>query len=997
MKLKFDYCSRWLLVVVAALLCNFAIAQNRTLTGKVTDKSSGESLIGANIIVSGTSTGTVTDFDGAYSLQVSGDAKELEFSYTGYTSQRIAIGASNVIDIQLAVGQSLDEVVVTGYGSQKTREVSSAIVNVNAEKFNGGNITSAAQLLQGKVAGLTIARPGGNPNEGFNIRLRGLSSLGANAQPLIVIDGIIGGTLDNVDPNDIASMTVLKDASSAAIYGSRASSGVILITTKSGAQGKSSVDYNGYITADNAFRNTQVMNATEWRALGASLPANDKRGWSDNGSNTDWQKEVTRSALSQVHNLSISAGNKQTSFRVSANYRGLQGVVNGNDQNRLNARVNLTHKALNDRLRFSTSLTITSRHDVGANGNGLFTAPLRQANLFNPTAPIFSNAPENVKFGGYFEQDNFDYFNPVSTQKQNNINQDLSQFQGSLQLEYDIIKNLTASAFYSEKRDNTFGGAYANRTAKSGGFGAQGSANRRQDQERNRQATFKLSYRKDIGKLNLNATVGYDYNYLNFQGFGATGGKFLTDGFGYNNLGASLDFPLGLGSAYSYQNDYTVVSQFGRLSLSYNNTFFFNANVRRDGNSRFGENNKYGTFPGLSAAVDLVKLTGIKFADQLKLRASYGVVGNAPGSSYNSLQLFGPGQQFFYNGSFVPSYGPFRNANPNLQWERKQDLTIGLDFSALDYRLTGSIDFYNTQTKNLLFDINVPVPPNLVGSTLTNLGELKNQGLELALNYNIIKTKKFEYTASLTGTYYLDYRIISLSTPEAKLGELFLAGVGSPGLNNFNMIRVKEGEKIGNFWGAVYKGYTPEGKWIVQDLNGDGKADDPGSEGDKKVIGNGLPKAEIGFGNTFKFGNFDLNVFFRGVFGHDLINQYRTFYETNNTLTWNRVNTKFYDPKNFTAASFHSHYVESGSYLKLDNATLGYTVKLKPGSAFNRVRAYIAGQNLFVITKYTGSDPEVRFTDIEQGGANAALSPGIDRRNTYFMVRGVTFGVNLGF
>lgn len=997
MKLKFDYCSRWLLVVVAALLCNFAIAQNRTLTGKVTDKNSGESLIGANIIVSGTSTGTVTDFDGAYSLQVPADAKELEFSYTGYTSQRIAIGASNVIDIQLSAGQSLDEVVVTGYGSQKTREVSSAIVNVNADKFNGGNITSAAQLLQGKVAGLTIARPGGNPNEGFNIRLRGLSSLGANAQPLIVIDGIIGGTLDNVDPNDIASMTVLKDASSAAIYGSRASSGVILITTKSGVQGKSSVDYNGYITADNAFRNTQVMNATEWRALGASLPADGKRGWSDNGSNTDWQKAVTRSALSQVHNLSISAGNKQTSFRVSANYRGLQGVVAGNDQNRINARVNLTHKALNDRLRFSTSLTITSRHDVGANGNGLFTAPLRYANLFNPTAPILSTAPENVKFGGYFEQDNFDYFNPVSVQKQNNINQDLSQFQGSLQLEYDIIKNLTASAFYSEKRDNTFGGAYANRTAKFGGFGAQGSANRRQDQERNRQATFKLSYKHDIGKLNLNATVGYDYNYLNFQGFGATGGKFLTDGFGYNNLGASLDFPLGLGSAYSYQNDYTVVSQFGRLSLSYNNTFFFNANVRRDGNSRFGENNKYGTFPGLSAAVDLVKLTGIKFADQLKLRASYGVVGNAPGDSYRSLQLFEPQAQFFYNGSFVPSYGPFQNANPNLQWERKQDLTIGLDFSALDYRLTGSIDFYNTQTKNLLFNINVPVPPNLVGSTLTNLGELKNQGLELALNYNIIKTPKFEYTASLTGTYYLDYRIVSLSTPEAKLGELFLAGVGSPGLNNFNMIRVKEGEKIGNFWGAVYKGYTPEGQWIVQDLNGDGKVNNAGDEGDKKVIGNGLPKAEIGFGNSFKIGNFDLNIFFRGVFGHDLINQYRTFYETNNTLTWNRVNTKFYDPKNFTAAAFHSHYVESGSYLKLDNATLGYTVKLKPGSAFNRVRAYVAGQNLFVITKYTGSDPEVRFTDIEQGGANAALSPGIDRRNTYFMVRGITFGVNLGF
>lgn len=995
MKLRVGFCSRWLLAAVAVLFCNFVIAQ-RTITGKVTDKGSGEPLIGANIVVVGTSTGTVTDFDGSYSLEIPANAAglELEFSYTGYNTERVALGASNTVDLQLTAGSLLEEVVVTGYGSQKTREVSSAIVNVKAEDFNGGNVNTAAQLLQGKVAGLTITRPGGNPNESFNIRLRGLSSLSANTQPLIVVDGIQGGTIDNIDPNDIESMTILKDGSAAAIYGARASAGVILITTKSGAQGKSTVDYNGYVTAENVIRPIDVMSAAEWRELGTRLPApaDQKRGWRDNRTETEWIDEVTRTALTHVHNLSLAGGNKQTSYRVSANYRALQGALIGNGQNRLNTRLNLSQKALNDKLRVTLNASITSRKDDPG-----FTDALRYAALSNPTSPILSNAAADVKFGGYFEEDLFDYFNPVSIIEQNNNDVDITQFQGSLNLEYEVIEGLTIAGFYSQQHDNNFFGSYSNRTSKfGGGFGRTGFASRRNDQFKNRQATFTGTYRRDLGKAELTVTAGYDYQYNNFQGVGIDGGNFLTDVFQYNNFGASLDFPRGLGGRFTYQSDYEVTGLFGRVNLNVDDTYFLMASVRQDGCSRFGENNRYGVFPAASVAVDLVKAAGLSFADNLKLRAGYGVTGALPGESYISQLLLGPGANFFFNGNYVPSYGPFQNPNPDLKWEVKRDFSAGIDFAFMDYRLTGSLDFYSTNTQDLLFNVAVPVPPNLVPNSLINIGEIQNQGLELALNYNLIKKQNFSYDLGVTGTYYLNNKIISLSTDEFDFGsERFIAGVGSPGLNGTNMIRVKEGDRIGNFWGPIYESVA-ESTWRFRDLDNDGntRADDFGNQ---TVIGNGLPDVEIGINNTFKFGNFDLNVFFRGVFGHELVNQYRLFYETNNTLSWNRVATKYYNPQNNAPAEWSSLYVEDASFLKLDNATLGYTVKLKPGSAFSRLRAYIAGQNLLVFTGYTGADPEVRFRDNEQGGAEAILSPGIDRRTTYFMTRGITFGVNLGF
>jgi iron complex outermembrane receptor protein len=992
MKLRVGYCSRWLLAAVAVFLCNFAFAQ-RTLSGKVTDKNNGEALIGANILVVGTSAGTVTDFDGSYSLEVPAGATELEFSYTGYTTQRVPLGNATTLDLALSPGQLLDEVVVTGYGTSRAREVTSAIVSVKAKDFNGGNITSAAQLLQGKVPGLSISRPGGDPNQSFAIRLRGLSTLGANSSPLVVIDGAIGGSLDNVDPNDIENITVLKDASAAAIYGTRGAAGVLLITTKKGQTGKFTVDYNGFLSSGSRIRELPIMTADEWRQIPSlNIPQAVKDTYRDRGASTDWVDAVSQNALGHTHNLSMSGGTRDGNYRVSFNVRDNQGIIRKTGRQTLNGRFSFNQNALDGKMRISANLSISNTQaDFG------FTDVAKFAQLYNPTAPILSTDAANARYGGYYQEALFDYINPVSILEQNTNEGDLGNFLGNLQLEYDLTKDLKVTAFYSRQRDNQFTGQYISRLSLfGGGADNRGVASRNTAQQTAQQATFSATYSKDFGKLDVRLLAAYEYQSADFQGFGSSARNFLTDAFGYDNLANALSYSLGQSNAGSYRNGYEGVAVFSRLNVSFDDTYNLMVSVRRDGNSRFGEGNKYAVFPSLGLSADLVKALGLDVADALKLRVSYGVAGNLPGESYLSLERFAQqSQRFFYNGSYVPTYGPASNDNPNLQWEKQTDLNIGLDFSFMNYRLNGSLDFFNRTTSDLLYNAPVPVPPNLFPTKWLNLGEMQNTGLELGLNYNVIKKQNFSYDLGLTPTLYFSNKLASLSSDEFPFGkELFLANVGSPGLNETRMVRLTEGGDIGDFWGPIYDGVNENGTWKFKDL--DGK---PGiTRDDETKIGNGLPNMELGWNNSFTIGKFDLNLFFRGVFGHDLVNSYRIFYETLNTLTWNRVKADdFFNEKLTDGARFSSYQVEKASFLKLDNATIGYNFHLKPGSSFNKLRVYMQGQNLFVLTKYSGSDPELRLSDSEQGGANAILSPGIDRRNTYYMVRTMTFGLNLGF
>jgi TonB-linked SusC/RagA family outer membrane protein len=883
----------------------------------------------------------------------------------------------------------LSEVIVTGYGTQEKKEITSSVASVKEEDFNVGMVNNPAQLIQGKVAGLTIAKPGGNPNDPYTVRLRGVTTFGANQEPLVVIDGFIGASLSSVDPADIASMDVLKDGSAAAIYGTRGSSGVILITTKNGKKGRTNVDYNGSISFDNIDRAMNFMTPSEYLAVDGAVNL---------GSETDWLDEVTQTGISQVHNLSLGGGTDKTQYRASINYRDVDGMAINTGFNQINARLNLSQKALNDRATFTLNLSSTTKNaDYGYN------EVFRNAILSNPTLPVLYDGTQGLtNIGGYAERDVFDYWNPISIAKQNINEGKDTRNMGQLKLEYDfsdLVNGLRFSASYSLQTETDLRGQYDPKTAKfRDGFANRGNASRSTERRMNELFETTLDWLGTAGRTDITALLGYSYQDFFTEGFNMSGGQFLTDAFTYNNMSSAEDFNNGLGNVDSYAYMSRLIAFFGRVNLNVNNTYFLSVSARQEGSSRFGENNKWGLFPAVSGAVGLAQLANVGLAN-LKARVSYGRTGAIPGESYLSLQRFGPQGNFFFNGAYVPSYGPVSNPNPDLAWETKDEINFGLDFVTENGRWSGSADYYIRSISDMILPVNVPVPPNLFQTTQVNIGELRTSGFEFLVEWQAVKNTTFNYTTNVNfATVYT--KIESLTSGNLSFGEggvLYRAIMGSPGQNDTELVRVKQGDPLGNLWGPVWDGVSLDanGVPVFEDINGDG--DVTNTDDDRTVIGNGLPDFTLGWNNTFSFGKgWDASLFFRGAFGHDLVNSYRGFYENTESTTvgtWNIAKTDAYNP-DVKKAVVNSQHVEKASFLKLDNASIGYSFDMSDSKAFNKIRLFVAGQNLFTITGYSGVDPEVRYTDAENGDP---LSPGIERRNTYFTARTITLGLNLGF
>jgi len=987
-------------VLLLVLAANVAYGQSKAVTGKVTSGDDGTAIPGVNIIEKGTNNGTVTDVDGKYTINV-GEGATLVYTFVGYASQEQVVGAQSSINVSLSADvRSLTEVVVVGYGTQEKKELTSAVTSVKPEDFNKGTVNDPAQLLQGKVAGLNIAKAGNDPNGGYNIRLRGIASFGANTEPLIVIDGVIGGNLNTVDPNDIASIDVLKDGSAAAIYGSRGGSGVILVTTKSGKAGKVVVEYNGSAALETIANTIDVMSADEYRQVA---------GAKDLGSSTDWLKEVTDDGYYQVHNLALSGGSPGTTYRAAVNFRDANGIAIKSGFTQLNSRFTLTQKALHDRATFTVNMSSTRKKASYG-----FLESLRYAIISNPTMPVYDDRPSTDsetgggEFGGYAERGIFDYYNPVGIAELNKSDGTDTRFIGSLRGEYDfsdLLPGFRASAFYSSQNDSELRAQYFDKDSKWGGYNRNGLANRLERLSSAQLFETTLNYDKTIGGMDMALLGGYSYQYFYNEGFGMQGGNFLTDVFTYNNMGTAQDFDKGLGDVVSYANSNKLVAFFGRANLNFKDNYFLSVAARYEGSSRFGANNKWGLFPAVSAGVTLSNLIDIPAVNNLKLRASYGVTGNQPANSYASLQRFGQTGSFYYNGSYVPSYGPVSNANPNLKWETKAEFDFGLDFAMFDSKLTGTADYYMRNTKDLLLTVNVPVPPNLYNQTLMNIGELQNSGFELALNYAAITKPSFTWTTG-ANMATMKTKVVSLHSGDLSVGEggtLYRANMGSPGQNSTSLVRVKEGTTLGQLWGPIQEGVNADGTLQFKDINGDGKfcnCDD-----DRTVVGNGLPKLTVGWTNSFTFGHFDANIFIRGSFGHDLVNSYRGFYENTEPTTvinYNIVNTKYYDP-NIKKATVNDTHIEHADFVKLDNMSLGYNFPMQ-AKLVSKLRIYVAGQNLFVISKYTGVDPEVRYVDTNDTNPNGffpappdPLAIGVERRGTYFTTRTYTFGINLTF
>ncbi|MBC7423192.1 MAG: SusC/RagA family TonB-linked outer membrane protein [Ferruginibacter sp.] len=983
--------SKYLLVLVFALFLTSALTAQVSVRGKITD-TNGAPVYGASVKEKGSKSGTSTNTSGEYIINVKNAKSVLIFSYVGSPTQEIEVGDKTVLDVKTtATASSLNEVIVIGYGTQKKKEITSAITSISAEQFNKGNINDVAQLLQGKVAGLSIARPGGDPNGGFEIRLRGLSTIGAGTSPLVVIDGQVGADLNSVDPNDIKTIDVLKDGASAAIYGTRGSAGVIIVTTKTGTRNSSQVNYNGSVSVENGARYTKHMSASEYRGLIKTLGAG-----TDYGATTDWYKEITRPALSHQHNLSFSGGSDHTTYNVSLNYRNAQGIAITTGFNQLNGRINLTHKALNDKLVFNVEVSSTEKKaELG------FANAFEYATIYNPTSPVKAQTPgQDLAGGGYFEVSATEYSNPVAILKQNSNHQELKRLNFAGSVEYEILKGLKILTRYARQTTSTYLSAYSPSTAfidrgfYNGvtGVGRHGYSYKSDNEGVTQLYENTLAYQTKISKTEISAIAGYSYQDFIYQGFSAGGGNFITDLTG-QNFSTAQDFDNGLGTVTSYKNGNKLVAFFGRVGLNYDNFAFLSASLRREGSSEFGPNNKWGYFPAISAGVDLNHFIHVPQINSLKLRSSYGITGSLPPYSGLSELTFAPQGNYLINGAWIATFGPNQNANPDLKWERKKEFDLGLDFGFLNNRLTGTFDYYKRKTSDLIFNVTVPAPPALFNRAWQNIGDLTTNGFEIAFNYEVLKNNPLTWTTGFNVSH--SHVVLSRLDPSAGsyIGE---TNLGSPGQEATKITRSYAGAEVGAFYQAVYRGVDKNGKFLFDD--GKGNAVLSGATTYNTVIGHGLPKYEMGWTNTFGYKNFDFNFFLRGSFGFDLINTNRAFYENPAVASlYNVVKTKYFNANLKDAQIFSSLYVEKGDFVKLDNATLGYNFQIhKKANSLRSIRAFVSGHNLFTITGYTGADPEVRYSDNLTSPPNI-LAPGIDRRGTWVLTRSFTFGVNVGF
>ncbi|MCA0132516.1 SusC/RagA family TonB-linked outer membrane protein [Winogradskyella alexanderae] len=978
-----------------------SIMYAQTVTGTVSDVTG--TLPGVNVIVKGTTNGVQTDLDGTYTLNNVASDAVIVFSYLGYKTQEVAVNGRSVIDVTLEedVAQ-LEAVVVVGYGNQVRKEITTAVTSVSEEEFNKGVINNASQLLQGKVAGLSVYNRGGNPNDSGVIRLRGLSTVGGNTEPLVVIDGVLGQSLSNVDPSDIKNITVLKDGSAAAIYGSRASSGVILVTTKSGRTNQPfSVDYNGQYGVSDAINPVEIMNRQQFLATGGT----------DLGSDTDWVDEVTRSAFSQVHNIAMSGGAENTNYRVAVNYRDTEGILINSGFEQLNIRGNFTGTLFNDKLRINFNSAFTQRDsDFG------FNEALRYAIVYNPTAPVFGDdAPfafNSEQFGGYFETLGlFDSFNPVSIAEQNRNAGATTTINYNADFRYSFTDDLSATLNVGQQVSRTDNNQYYPTTS----FFRGGAVS----PFRKGRADF---YSNEARSKTLELFGTYNRTFNDFFRMKLDGGySFQENDFNENYLQVG-DFPPGVNFDFSNaievsqdlneagrviansgrNDDDRIIAFFLRGNFTFDDAIYLSASIRREGSSRFGADNQWGTFPSVAVGADLNNYLQLDNVSLLKARLGYGVTGAIPpgvGLSQTSFNVINGAGGF---GSSSTGIGT-RLANPDLKWEEKRELNFGIEF-AMD-RLSATVDIYNRDIVDFISNVQIDAASNNgFTNQFQNAGELNTKGFELTVNYDIVRNDKVNYNMGLVASTY------ETVLEKNAGGDRMIANLGAPGQNDTEVILVREGDEVGQIWGPVFTGEVDaNGSPILADINGDGSViADQGSaladNGDFTVLGQGFPDWEIGWTHQVQYGNWDLNAFFRGAFGHSLVNSFRVFYEPRigSQSSYNYVNTEL-ARDDIRTAQFSSYYVEKADFLRLDNLTIGYNFDLGDNTFLKSARVAITAQNLFTITDYTGADPEPAFQDrgaVDNGGDLAnpdVLAPGIDRRYNYFQNRTITLGLNLKF
>ena len=979
---------RVLLSSALLLVSTLTFAQSK-VSGTVKD-ANGEPLIGVSVMEVGTNNGAVTDMNGNYTLNVKPGAK-LKLSYIGFTPQTVKAGSNSQIVLQ-EDNTALNEVVVVGYGTMRRKDVTSSITTVKAEDLNRGVFTDPGQMLQGKVPGLVVSSTA-DPNGSPTITLRGASTLRTGAMsPYYVVDGIPGVDISIVSPEDIESIDVLRDATATAIYGSKAANGVIIITTKKGSKERTNVTYNGYVAIDNILKKYDVCTADDLRQYAKDNNITLK----DGGANTDWQDEVLRTGISHNHNVNISGGNGSTNYMISADLRKREGVIKMTGFDRFNVRSLVSTKTLKDHLTVSLGANMMYGKHFGVPSGNEGASVLDAMNYYSPTNAI-KNADGTWTVGSGSKN-----YNPLALMEENKSETvwKRNQFVGKTALE--LWKGFVWSVNYSWSNYQSTYSAYNTRNSQLEGIG-----NKNGQATRNtyfgREQTFEtyLNYDFKVGKSKWGLMGGYSWEEKkNNDGFGLSVEGYYNDDLGWYNMSYAQTI---LGVQNSVQSGYLEkvrnISFYGRVNYSFDSRYMLQATIRRDGSSVFGKNNRWGTFPSVSAAWNITEekfMQNQHIFDNLKLRAGYGISGNAMGFDvYSSYNTYGASGTFPYNGKTYRSYGATKNANPDLKWESTGMLNIGLDFAFLKGRLNGTVEVYHKKTKDLIWSYPVSTTQYIYGWMDANVGEMTNKGIEFTLNAVPVRTKNFMWSTTLNLSHNKNtvdkMQNETFHTTNLTQGDPMVAGVSADGWTQ----RIMEGEPIGTFYTYQYAGIVNgRSEYYVLDENGNrtGETTNNPSLKDRSITGCAQPKLNAGWNNTLTYKNWSLNAFITGVFGNDVYNSARAHYTAAQMFSDGKNVLKEFlsNPVGDASSSLPSdRYIEKGSYVRLQTLSLSYTFRNCFNDWIQDLTLYGTANNLFTITSYKGLDPEVNM-----GG----IDPGIDYRwSRYPHTRTFMVGVKINF
>ena len=984
------FLGRWQCLAMLMLLfsLNSYSQSSKIITGKVTDETN-QAVPGVTIRIKGSNIGTSTNSDGLYSIQAK-STDMLVFSMLGGITREMNVGNQMKINVTIMPdNQTLKDVVVIGYGTANKKDLTGAVTSIKSEEFNQGVMVNPAQLLQGKVAGLNVTKSG-DPNAKPSTILRGPSTLreGAALEPFYVIDGVPGASIDLLAPSDIENIDILKDASSTAIYGSRAANGVIIVTTKRSKNGQSRLSYNGYAAVEKVSKKYDMLSAPELR----QYLADNKQTLNpidDDGSDTNWQSLLERTGYSQNHNVSFGGSGQTSDYGASVNYLDNQGILKNSSLKRTIVRGYLNQKFFNDRLKLG--LTITNSNSKSSD---IYQSQALSNMLFY--LPTVSPFETNGSYKENYNRTGSGTRNPLSIVDNNEIDNlnNKTLINGVAQL--NIIDGLKFTASVSSQRDQNNSSTYLN--SQSGlARGVNGQAIKLDVLNKSQVLEGYFNYDKTFGKHNLKLLGGYSWQEdRTNDGFGVTTQNFSNDNLRYNNLFLSNPTLL---SQINFANvpisTLRLISYYGRVQYNYNEKYLLQASLRNDGSSGFGKNNRWGLFPAVSAGWRIISedfMKAVPVISDLKLRAGYGVSGNSLGfDAFTALLIYGTpsgSNKFLNNGNVSNAIGPVRNPNPDLKWESTATTNIGLDFGLFKDRITGSVDFYVKETSDLIYnDYAVSTTQFFLPTITANAGKIKNTGVELTLNAVAVKTNNFKWTTSPNLATNKN-KIVTLSDDFYKIAAIQTAQLGGKGQSgNFSQL-IQPGYALGTFNLWNYAGKNAAGVSTYINAAGQTIATQPLTT-DAKIAGNAQPKLIYGWANTFNYKNWDLNFLVRGVLGNKILNA--TAASLNNPADAKLQNI----PRSTLGESFNDinaylisdRYLESGSYLRLDNATVGYTIKPKTPT-IKAIRLYVTANNLFVITNYTGIDPEISI-----GG----LTPGIDNNNYYPKTRTFSFGVSASF